>query len=142
MSSPHFQFSFTSTLAVQDVFSHLLDVKAWWTGLFGEEIKGHSENVGDEFAFTAGDGIHSSTQRLVELIPNQKISWLVTESNLSFLTHTNEWTDTQFGFDLEVKNGVVYIAFTHQGLIPGIECYAQCSSAWTQYLHKLANHLK
>jgi hypothetical protein len=120
----------------------LLNVKAWWSGLFGEEIEGKYEKKGDEFTFKAGDGVHYSNQKLIELIPCQRIVWLVTESNLSFLNNTNEWAGTKICFDMEKRRDSIQVIFTHMGLIPEIECYDRCTNAWTQYLQKLATRLK
>jgi hypothetical protein len=67
---------------------------------------------------------------------------LVTESNLSFLKNTNEWAGTKICFDLEKDGDNTKITFTHDGLMPQIECYDNCSSAWTQYLQNLKADLK
>ena len=77
----------------------------------------------------------------MELDVNKRIVWLVTESNLSFLNNTNEWAGTQIRFDLEEEINKTTITFTHIGLIPKIECYDACSSAWTQYLRNLEEYL-
>ena len=141
MTTNNFQFSFTSFKNEIEVYSLLLNVKEWWSGLFCEDIKGKYDRIGDEFTFNAGDGIHYSKQKLIELVPYQKIVWLVTESNLSSLTDTNEWTGTKICFDIEKRENFINIIFTHKGLIPDIECYDQCTNAWTQYLQKLSSYL-
>ncbi len=142
MPAKNFQFSFTSTKTEIEVYALLLNVKEWWSGLFGEKIDGEFEKIGDEFTFKAGDGVHYSNQKLIELIPNQKIVWLVTESNLSFLNNTNEWANTRICFDIVKKENLTNIIFTHEGLIPDIECYSRCTNAWTQYLQRLATKIK
>ena len=141
MANENFQFSFTTPKKANEVFIELLDVKKWWNGLYNEAIKGKSKTVGDEFSFSAGGGAHFSNQKLIELIPNQKIHWLVTESNLSFLTKTDEWKNTKICFDIEQLKDSTKVTFTHEGLIPKIECYNGCSSAWTQYLENLKEEL-
>lgn len=142
MTEVSYQYSFSTLKSVNEVFEHLINPKNWWVGLYGETLAGKSENINDEFTFSAGDGIHYSQQKLLELIPNKRIVWLVTESNLSFLKNTNEWVGTKICFELENDANKTKIAFTHIGLIPQIECYANCSSAWTLYLQNLQNHLK
>ncbi|MEY2828516.1 MAG: hypothetical protein RIQ33_374, partial [Bacteroidota bacterium] len=111
-------------------------------GLFNETIEGKSEGINDEFSFKAGDGMHYSNQKLVELVTDKKIVWLVTQSNLSFLKNTHEWVGTKICFNIEKDGNKTKITFTHDGLIPQIECYGGCSSAWTQYLQNLHTHLK
>ena len=40
MTTNNFQFSFTSFKNENEVYSLLLNVKEWWSGLFCEDIKG------------------------------------------------------------------------------------------------------
>jgi hypothetical protein len=142
MTNQNFQYSFTTSKNTSEVFAHLINPKNWWVGLFGETREGHSEKLNDEFSFRAGDGVHYSNQKLIELVAHKKIVWLVTESNLSFLKNTNEWAETKICFDIQKVGDKTKITFTHEGLIPQIECYGGCSSAWTQYLQNLQEHLK
>ena len=79
-----YTFSFVTASSKENIFETLLDVRNWWMGLYGEDIKGSSTKLNDEFTFNAGEGVHYSKQKLVEIIANKKIVWLVTESNLSF----------------------------------------------------------
>lgn len=131
---------FTTTLLVDrppaEVFTTLLDVRAWWSGLFDESFEGSSEKVGEEFRFRAGGGAHYTKQKLVELLPNKRVVWLVTESNLSFVDKTDEWTGTKIGFELAEEGNKTKIVFTHQGLVPSFECYEACAPAWTQYIQE------
>jgi hypothetical protein len=142
MKKQSFKFSCTTSKTIHEVFTHLIDPRNWWVGLFGETIEGESNHVNDEFSFRAGDGAHYSNQKLTELVTDKKIAWLVTESNLSFLKNTNEWAGTKIGFDIEEEGGKTKITFSHDGLVPQIECYGGCSGAWTQYLQNLKEHLK
>lgn len=142
MQHQHFQYSFTSSKNQAEVFRYLINPVNWWIGLFGETIEGESREIQDEFSFKAGDGVHYSNQKLVELVPDQKIVWLVTESNLSFLKNTNEWAGTKICFDIVQENDHTRITFIHEGLVPEIECYGSCSGAWTQYLQKLEKHIR
>lgn len=141
MSNKNFQFSFTTSHKASDVYHLLLDVKKWWSGIYAETIAGKSKNLNDEFSFSAGGGAHYSKQKLVELLPDKRIKWLVTESNLSFLTKTDEWNNTNICFDIEQLNDKTKVTFTHEGLVPQIECYGGCSSAWTQYLENLKDKI-
>lgn len=138
----NFKFSFEVSKQPNEIFLHLINPKNWWVGLFGEEIEGESKNIGDEFTFKAGSGIHFSNQKLIELIPDKKIVWLVTESRLLFLKNENEWACTEIRFDIDVENAKTKITFSHTGLTPEIECYDQCSSAWTQYLQNVKQFCK
>lgn len=142
MENKDFQYSLITSKKQNEVFAYLINPNNWWVGLFGETIEGNSKDINDEFSFRAGDGVHYSNQKLVELETDKKIIWLVTESNLSFLKNTNEWAGTQICFDIEQESNMTKITFTHKGLTPQFECYGGCSSAWTQYLQNLKEHLK
>jgi hypothetical protein len=131
---------FTTTIRVEqppaEAYNAILNVRAWWSGLYAESFEGSSEKPGDEFSFLAGGGVHYTKQRLVELVPNKKVVWLVTEANLSFVDKTDEWEGTRISFDISEEAGKTKIVFTHIGLVPGFECYDSCAPAWTQYIQE------
>jgi hypothetical protein len=137
-----FSFSFQTSQSVEDVYKTLLDVRSWWTGLFGETIKGDSSILNDEFIFKAGNGAHYTKQKLIEAEPYQRIVWLVTDSNLNFAKKPDEWTGTQIRFDISSQSGKAKVTFTHEGLVPKFECYNGCAGAWTQYLENLEKRLR
>jgi len=138
----NFAFSFESSKTLEAIFDTLIDVRKWWVGLFGEDIKGSSDKLNDEFTFDAGEGMHHTKHQLIEVIPNQKIVWLVTESKLSFVEKTDEWTNTKISFEISKQGDKSIVTFTHEGLVPKFECYENCSTAWTKYLENLAEKLK
>ncbi|SDF26760.1 SRPBCC family protein [Epilithonimonas hungarica] len=140
-SNKNFEYSFHSNKIAKEIFPILKNVKSWWNGLFGEVILGESNQTGDEFSFSAGDDVHFSKQKLIELNPNKELVWLVTDSNLSFLQDTHEWENTKIKFILEETKNGTKVTFTHEGLIPKIECYKNCTGAWTQYLANLEKSL-
>lgn len=137
-----FGFIFQTSHSVEDVYKTLLDVRSWWTGLFGEAIEGDSSELNDEFTFRAGNGAHYTKQKLIEAEPNKRIVWLVTESNLNFAEETDEWTGTKIRFDISNQSNKTKVVFTHEGLVPKFECYNGCAGAWTQYLENLEKRLK
>ena len=119
----------------EEIFNAVRNVRGWWSGYYSEEIKGDTEKLNDEFSFRAGGGAHYSRQKLIEVIPNKKVVWLVTDSKLDFLEKKDEWTGTKVSFDISTKGNKTELAFTHEGLTPEIECYNSCAPAWSQYLH-------
>lgn len=141
ISTSSFTYSFNSIKTPSEIFELLLYVKKWWIGFHKEIINGKSERIGDEFSFSAEEGIHYSKQRLIELEPGKKIVWLVTESNLSFLSDPYEWNNTKISFEITQGENESKITFSHEGLTPQVECYNACSSAWTQYLQNLEKKL-
>jgi hypothetical protein len=131
---------FSMTLLVdespKEVFTAVLNVRGWWQGFYAEEIKGETKKLHDEFSFRAGDGAHYTRQKLVEVIPNEKVVWLVTHSELTFIEKPEEWEGTKLIFEIAFKGNKTQLRFKHQGLTPEIECYDACSSAWTMYIEQ------
>jgi hypothetical protein len=142
MATKDFTFSFQSSQSPEHIFDTLLNVNEWWTGLYSEHITGKSAKPGDEFTFSAGGGVHNSKQKLIELVPDRKIVWQVTDSNLTFLKKADEWTDTCISFEISGEGKHHTVTFTHLGLVPKIECYGECAGAWTKYLENLSVKLK
>jgi hypothetical protein len=137
MKNQNFSYSFQSSKTPAAIFDLLLHVDQWWSGIFGETITGKSQNVDDEFSFYAGEGMHFSKQKMIELVPDKRVAWRVSDSKLTFLSDTAEWTGTRFYFDISEEGGKTKVTFTHEGLLPSLECYNSCSGGWTKYLNAL-----
>ena len=127
--------NYTTTILVdnpaKEVFDAINNVSGWWQG----EIEGNTHQLNDEFTYQMED-IHFSKQRLVEVVPNEKVVWLVTDSKLSFTKDKSEWTGTKIIFEISETNNKTQIRFTHLGLVPEIECFTDCSNGWGQLVQK------
>ncbi|MFL5764680.1 MAG: SRPBCC family protein [Bacteroidia bacterium] len=141
MQNNSFTYTFKTSKEAEKLYSLLLEVDQWWSGLFGENITGESRKAGDEFVFKAGGGLHDTKQKLIELIPGKKVTWEVVDSHLSFLKDTGEWTGTKISFELARAGNETLVTFSHDGLTPGMECYEACSGAWNSYLDNLKKKL-
>jgi len=124
--------SLTATIEVtkspQEVFKIITsDVSKWWGG---KDLSGSSTKLNDEFV-VHHPGAHYSKQKLIEVIPDKKIVWLVTEGTLHWLKNDKqEWTNTKMIFEISTNNGKTILHFTHYGLVPSKECYSACKQGW------------
>lgn len=126
---------FTTILLVDqtpaEVFNAVMNVSHWWSG----EIDGNADKLHDEFTYRFAN-VHRSKQRVVEVIPNQKVVWLVTDSELTFVETKNEWTGTTICFEISRKDNKTQLLFTHKGLVPQFECFGDCSNGWSMLIHQ------
>ena len=129
MKEHNYQTSIMVDATAHGAFESINSVTKWWT----ENLEGSSQKLNDEFAVSFGD-VHYSKQQLVEVVPDKKVVWLVTDSKLNFLKDKQEWTNTKISFEISTQNDKRKIHFTHIGLLPEIECFDACSNAWSQYI--------
>jgi len=127
MTNNHFRTTIEVAKSPEDVFNAICHVTGWWS----KDFEGSSRNPDDVFIIHHPNQ-HYSKQKLVEVIPNKKIAWLVTESTLYWLQRDkHEWTDTKMIFEITARGNKTLLHFTHEGLVPGKECYAMCEKGWT-----------
>jgi hypothetical protein len=117
--------------SVNEVFNAINNVSAWWHG----EIVGTANKLDDEFAYRMKD-IHYSNQKVIELVPNKKIVWLVPDSQLNFTNNKTEWTGTEIVFEIVEEENTTKVGFTHVGLVPKVECYGGCSNGWKMLIEQ------
>lgn len=136
---------FTTTIQVEQtplqVFNAVVNPGAWWS----EEITGGTAQAGDIFDYHFQD-IHRAKIKLTEVVPNQKVVWLVLENYFKpglfdepvkadgFENDKAEWVDTRIIFEITEKDGKTQLRFQHEGLTPDYHCYAVCENAWSHYI--------
>jgi hypothetical protein len=124
---------FTTTLVVEqtpeEVFNAINNVRGWWS----EEIEGSTDKLNDEFKYHYED-VHRCKIKLIEVIPNEKVVWLVLENYFKFTKDKSEWTGTKIIFEISRKDDKTQIRFTHLGLVPEYECFEICRDAWSNYI--------
>lgn len=131
LATQDFTTTFFVTQSISEVFDAINNVRGWWQG----EIEGSTDKLDDEFTYRMKD-IHFSKQRIIELAPNKKIVWVVTDSKLNFLKKKDEWTGTKIIFDIAEINNKTQLRFTHHGLVPNIECYGSCTNGWSKLIQE------
>jgi hypothetical protein len=131
---------FTTTIVVdqtpKQTFDAITNVRGWWS----QEIEGGTSKLNDEFSYHFKD-VHRCKMKLVEVIPDQRVVWLVLDNYFNFITDRSEWKGTRIIFEISGKEGKTQLRFTHAGLVKAYECYAVCSNAWTDYLHNSLRNL-
>jgi hypothetical protein len=124
---------FTTTIKVnqspQEVFDTVTNVRGWWS----EEIEGNTAKLNDVFDYHYED-IHRCRVKLIEVIENKKIVWLVEQNYFKFTENKTEWTGTKPTFEIFEKDGKTELRFTHFGLTSEYECFEICQGAWTNYI--------
>ena len=124
---------FTTTLLVdqspKEVFRAVTNVRGWWS----EEIEGGTEKLNDEFTYHFED-IHLCKMRLIEVVPDKKVVWLVLDNYFKFTKDKSEWKGTKVIFEISQKEDKTQLRMTHQGLVPAYECFEICRDAWTSYI--------
>lgn len=129
--SQDYTTSITVDQSPEAVFAAVTNVRGWWS----EKIDGRTDELGAEFTFHYQD-IHRSTHKITELIPGKSVVWHIVDSQIAFAKDTAEWTGTDVIFAITRKDDKTELRFTHIGLVPAIECYGNCSSAWGFYINE------
>ena len=95
MKTQDYHTSITVNATPQEAFNSVNSVTKWWT----DELEGNSQKLNDEFTVQFGD-VHVSKQKLIEVVPDKKVVWLVTDSKLNFIKDKKEWTGTRISFEI------------------------------------------
>jgi hypothetical protein len=129
MENQNFTTSFSVENTPEEVFNAINNVRDWWS----ENIEGGTDKLNDVFSYRYKDS-HRCKIKLIEVIPNQKVVWLVLENYFDFLKDQSEWKDTKITFEISRDGNKTRLIFTHVGLVPDYECYDACSNAWTFFI--------
>jgi hypothetical protein len=129
MKTQDFSTSFSVDQTPNEVFNAVNNVRGWWS----ERIDGGTEHLNDEFTYQRWE-LHKCTMKLIEVVPDKKVVWLVLDNYFSFTKDQTEWVGTKIEFEISEKDGKTQLQFTHRGLVPAYECYDICFDAWTSYI--------
>jgi hypothetical protein len=124
---------FTTSILVEqtpeEAFNAVNNVRGWWS----EEIEGNTDKLGDVFQYHYED-VHRCQIKLIEVVPNKKVVWLILDNYFKFTQDETEWKGTTVIFDITEKNGKTEVKMTHVGLVPEYECYDICREGWSNYI--------
>lgn len=134
-TKPHEAQDFTVSILLdqppKEVFAAITNPLGWWS----EEIKGGTKKINDEFTYHYED-VHRCKMRLVEVIPEKRVVWLVLDNFFAFTKDKAEWKNTMIFFEIQKRGTKTHLRFTHEGLVPEFECYDVCHKAWAHYIQK------
>ena len=126
---------FTATILVDQnettAFNAIKNFRAWWS----EQIEGNTDQLNETFFYHYKD-IHLCKMKLIEMIPDKKLVYLVTDNQFNFTKDKTEWIGTKLIFEISKEGNQTKVTFTHEGLVPAYECYEVCNDAWTGYIKK------
>jgi hypothetical protein len=129
MNPQDFSTSFLVDQSPKQAFDAINNVRGWWS----EEIEGGTQQLHDEFTYHYRD-VHRCKMRLVEVVPDKKVVWLVLDNYFKFTQDKDEWKGNTIEFEITKKGDRTQVRFTQYGLVPAYECYDICNNAWTGYV--------
>jgi len=128
MKNLDYHCSITVAVTAREAEKKINQVSAWWA----KNMDGKAEKLDDQFTVRFGETFVKF--RISEYIPGKKVVWLVTDCLLHWQNDKTEWTNTQAIWELSENKGTTQINFTHQGLVPEVECYSNCVKGWDQHI--------
>jgi len=145
MTTPDFTTTILVDQSPKEAFNAISNPRGWWS----EEIEGDTNQLNAVFNYHFED-IHRCRIKLIEVIPDRKIVWLVMDNYFKpgifnevshqltggdgIMNDKTEWTGTKICFEIAEIGIKTQIRFTHLGLVPAYECFDVCSNAWNHYI--------
>jgi hypothetical protein len=130
MENQNYTTTFLVDQSPKEAFDAITNVRGWWS----ENVEGGTAKLDDVFEYHYKD-LHRCTMKLIEVVPGQKMVWLVLDNYFNFTTDKTEWIGTKVSFEISRKDNKTQVVFTHIGLVPDYECYDICFDAWTGYIN-------
>jgi hypothetical protein len=132
--------NFTTAIVVDqspsEVFKAINNPRAWWS----EDIEGATDQLNAEWNYQFGDN-HRSKMKTIEMIPDQRVVWLVEENYFKNAKDQSEWVGNKISFEISKQDDKTKVVFTQIGLVPTCNCYKSCDWAWTGFIQKSLHSL-
>ncbi|HTJ49851.1 MAG TPA: SRPBCC domain-containing protein [Cyclobacteriaceae bacterium] len=123
-----FSYSLAVKASAKETLKRIGQVNLWWA----KDFKGQAHKLNDEFTVYFGETYVNF--RISELMPDKKITWLVTDCNLDWIEDKKEWKNTEVIWTLTENGTKTQIDFVHKGMTPDSECYESCKPGWTHHI--------
>src|ERR1700753_850055 len=109
--------NFTTSILVEQspetVFKAINDPRAWWSA----GIEGTTDEINAIWNYHFGDS-HRCKIKVAELIPGEKVVWLIEENYFKNAKDQSEWVGNKIVFDISTEGDKTKLAFTQVGLVP------------------------
>ena len=132
--------NFTTAILVEqspaEVFKAINNPRSWWS----KEIEGTTDKLNAEWNYYFGDN-HRSKMKVIEIIPDKKVVWLVEENYFKNAKDQSEWVGNKITFAISKQGDKTRLVFTQIGLVPTYDCYKSCEWAWTGFVQKSLHSL-
>jgi|SRR6516165_5926213 hypothetical protein len=128
MSHQDYTATISAKITAKEAIDRISRVPDWWTKGF----MGASEKPGDIFTVRFGETFVDF--QVIELIPEKRIVWQVTDCNLYFVPNKKEWNHTRVVWEVSSDKGLTTVRMTHVGLVPEHQCYENCERGWNFYV--------
>lgn len=128
MERKNFHRTINVNASAEEAMKKISQVNKWWA----KKVKGKTEKLNDKFTVDFGETFVDF--QIIELIPNRKVVWKVTDCNLHWIKNKKEWNGTEVVFEITSNRSSSKIDFTHIGLFPGVECYSDCEVGWNGHV--------
>ena len=127
--------NFSTTIVVSqspaEVFKAINNPRAWWSS----EIAGTTDQLNAVWNYHFGDN-HRSKIKVIEIIPDKKVVWLVEENYFKNAKDQTEWVGNRITFEIAKQGDKTELVFTQIGLVPTDDCYKACEWGWTGFIQK------
>jgi len=142
MNQQNFHCSIVVPATAREAFEKIGRVWDWWAINFKGCAKGFQGSMGaPEAGSLQGQAftVHFarttwSRMEIVEVVPDQFILWKVADCYLPIFKDPYLWKNNFIAWNISPEGDSTRITMTHIGLIPGMECYKDCSKGWSFYV--------
>src|SRR5687768_16127350 len=110
MRKKDYSVAITVSATQKETFKKINTISKWWT----EDLEGSPQKLNDHFTVRFGETW--ITSKVVDMIPDKKIVWLVTDCNKHWLKNKKEWRGTNMNWDISTVDEKTQVTFTHTGL--------------------------